>query len=134
MSVSVRFLYDDIEKELGHGVDSTKLNSAFPRAVNRALNQLESKASTGTDFTQVSSIDATITQLDAKHDYVIYAGTMYWLQRMGYANGDPRIAAAVLSDSEQMWKSARGDYVADKVNDDQATGGLDIIGLGYVGE
>jgi len=133
VAVSLKFIYDDIILELGTGISSTKLNSSFPRATNRALNELENRADTGVDFTQVSSINDTVTQLVAKHEFILYAGIMYWLQRMGFANGDPRIAAAVLSDTERLWSSAIGDYVKDKVSDDMATGGIDIIGLGYVG-
>jgi len=133
MAVNLRFLYEDIVAELGQGVGSTKLNAAFPRAVNRALAELENKARTGTDFALYSSIDDTVTELDSKYEYVLYAGIMYWLQRMGYANGDPRIAAAVLSDTERMWRAAVGDYTASKIDDDMETGGLDIANLGYVG-
>jgi hypothetical protein len=130
MAVSLKYLYEDIVAELGQGVGSTKLNSAYMRAVNRALSQLENKADTGTDFALYSDINDSVSELSAKHDYILYAGVMYWLQRMGYANGDPRIAAAVLSDTERLWQSAIGDYTKDKINADQATGGIDIIGLG----
>ena len=133
MSVNLRFLYDDIVQELGQGVGQSKLNAAFPRATNRALSELESKARTGTDFALVDSIDDTVSQLEAKHEYILYSGIMYWLQRMGYANGDPRIAAAVLSDTERLWRDAKGDYTTSKIDDAMEAGDEDIIGLGYVG-
>jgi len=133
VAVSLKFIYDDIILELGTGISSTKLNSSFPRATNRALSQLEDRADTGTDFPMVTSINDTVTQLSAKHEYVLYAGIMYWLQRMGYANGDPRIAAVILSDTKTLWAEAIGGYIKDKVADDMATGGLDIIGQGYLG-
>ena len=133
MAVSLKYLYDDIVAELGQGVGSNRLNAAFPRAVNRALSELENKADTGTDFAQVDNINDSVSELSAKHEYILYAGIMYWLQRMGYANGDPRIAAAVLSDTERMWKNAIGDYIKDSNVADQVDGEEDIINLGYVG-
>lgn len=133
MSIYLKSVYDDITMQLGQGVGNTKLNSAFVRAVNRTLSELENRADTGTDFELVDSMGDTISDLADKHEYILYAGIMYWLQRMGYASGDPRVAAAVLSDSERMWRQAIGDYIKDKVNDAQATGTSDIIGLGYLG-
>ena len=133
MGVYLKHLYDDVVAELGQGVGSNRLNSAFPRAVNRALSELENKADTGTDFAVYEDIDSTVTELEAKHEYILYAGIMFWLQRMGYKPGDPRIATAVLNDTERLWRSAKGDYIKDEVNDAQDEGDEDIIGLGYLG-
>ena len=80
----------------------------------------------------LTAIEDTVTDMDEKHEYILYAGIMFWLQRMGFKPGDPRIATAVINDTAREWKGAIGDYIADKVNDDQATGGLDIIALGDV--
>ena len=134
MAVNLKFLYDDIVEALGFGTGNAKFNSAFPRATNRALNQLENRADTGTDFTQVNSINESVTQLDAKHEYILYAGIMFWLQRMGHVVGDTRLASAMLRDSTDTWNEAIGAYTKDKINEDQTTGGIDIIGIGYVGD
>ena len=133
MGVYLKHLYDDVVAELGQGVGSNRLNSAFPRAVNRALSELENKADTGTDFAVYEDIDSTVTELEAKHEYILYAGIMYWLQRMGYRPGDARIATAVLNDTQRGWQAAKGDYIKDQVADAQDEGDEDIIGLGYLG-
>lgn len=133
MAVNLKAIYDDIIEQLGTGISSTKLNNAFPRATNRALNQLENRADTGTDFTAVAGIGDSITQLDAKHEYILYAGIMFWLQRAGFANGDPRVAAAMLKDSSDLWKEAIGAYIKDAVATEMADGTTDVIGQGYLG-
>ena len=133
MGVYLKHLYDDIVAEFGQGTGSSKLNAAFPRAVNRALSELESKANTGTDFAVYESVTETVSELEQKHEHVLYAGVMYWLQRAGWKPGDPRIATAVLNDTERMWRDAKGDYISDKLNDAMAEGDEDVINLGYVG-
>jgi len=132
MAVYLQHVYEDVVDEIGIGTGSKKLNQKFPRATNRALSELENKADTGTDFLFVTKINDTITQLADKHEYIIYSGIMYWLMRMGMRPGDPRIATAVLNDTERAWKAAIGDYIKDKVNDDQAEGDNDIAYLGNV--
>jgi len=52
---------------------------------------------------------------------------------MGWKPGDPRIATAVLNDTERMWRDAKGDYISDALNDVMAEGDEDVINLGYVG-
>jgi hypothetical protein len=132
MGVYLGAIYEDVVDELNNG-ENERLSARFPRAVNRALSQLENKADTGTDFAYYDSKEDTVAELDAKHEYVLYTGVMYWLMRMGERPGDPRIATAVLNDTERQWRASIGDYTKDKLNDDQTTGGLDIANLGYVG-
>ena len=88
MSVYLQFLFDDIAEELGQGSGSNRFKAAFPRAVNRALSELELKANTGTDFALIESIDDTVDDLADKYEFVLYAGVAYWLNRMGFRNGD----------------------------------------------
>lgn len=132
MGVYLGAIYQDVVDELNNG-ENSRLSARFIRAVNRALSQLENKADTGTDFAIYSSKEDTVTELDAKHEYILYTGTMFWLYRMGERPGDPRVATAVLNDTESQWRAAIGDYTKDKLNDDQTTGGLDIANIGYVG-
>jgi len=132
MSVYLQHVYEDVVDEIGIGTGSVKLNKKFPRACNRALSELENKADTGTDLTFVTKIDQILTDIADKHEYIVYSGVMYWLMRMGMRPGDPRIATAVLNDTERAWKAAIGDYTKDKVNDAQAEGDEDIAYLGDV--
>ena len=130
MSISVQGLYDDISREIGHGIGDNKFKESFPRAVNRCLDELTNFANSGTALTRITSIASTITDVDAKHEYIVYTGTRYWLGRMGWRVGDPRVASAMLLDSESSWDRAKRDYVVALSNDLQADEDEDIIASG----
>jgi len=134
MAVYLQTLYEDIVAELGQGSGSLRMSDAFPRACNRALAELESKANTGTDFALIESIEDVVEGLEDKHEYVLYAGAAFWLNRSGFKNGDARIASAAMSDTRQAWKDAKGDYISDKMQADMDDGETDVANLGYVGE
>ncbi len=133
MAVYLQHLFDDIVEEIGQGAGSNRLKAAFPRAVNRALSEMERKANTGTDFAYVENIDDTVEDLDQVYEYVLYAGVTFWLNRMGFKAGDARIATATLSDTDKLWKAAKGDYISGKMQDLMDEGENDIANLGYVG-
>jgi hypothetical protein len=133
MSIYLQYLFDDIAEELGQGTGSNRFKAAFPRAVNRSLMELESKANTGVDFAMIESIDDTVEDLDDKYEFVLYAGVAYWLNRMGFRAGDARIASATLSDTNRLWKDAKGDYISGKMQDLMDDGEEDVVNLGYVG-
>jgi len=132
MSVYLASIFEDILDELNNG-ENARLNARFPRAVNRALSQLENKADTGVDFAEYPNKTDIVTELAAKHEYILYVGVLYWLMRMGERPGDPRIATVVLNESKENWRDAIGDYTKDVIATAQAAGDQDIIQLGYVG-
>ena len=130
MSISVQGLYDDISREIGHGIGDNKLKESFPRAVNRCLDELTNFSNSGTDLTHITSVSSVITDVDAVHEYIIYTGTRYWLGRMGWRVGDPRVANAMLLDSDRSWDKAKADYVVALSNDLQVDEDNDIIAGG----
>jgi len=134
MAINLQSVYNSIVAELGQGTGPNKLNSAFPVAVTRALAQLESRANTGTEPPIVTGISQTLTGYKARHEYVVYSGTMYYLMRSGFKPGDPRIATASLKDTKDLWNSAIGDYIADKSMERMDEGDRDVANLGYVGQ
>ena len=130
MSISVQGLYDDISREIGHGVGDNKLKESFPRAVNRCLDEMTNIANSGTTLSHITSIASTISDVSDEHEYIVYTGTRYWLGRMGWRVGDPRVASAILQDSERSWKQAKADYVVALSNELQADEDEDIIAGG----
>ena len=136
MSISVQILFEDVATDFGTGVGDKKLKAVFPRAVNRVLSELSSRANLATKLTLINAISDTISDVDNEHEYIIFNGVRYYLQIMGVRPGDPRIAGAVLKDSSDRWNTSMENYVGDKMQDldDAAQAGTetDIAGVGDV--
>ena len=133
MSVFLQQVYEDIVAELGTGVGNDVLEERFPRAVNRATGELSSRANLSSPLIQIDSISAELTDVAARHEYVIYAGVRHWLGRMGVRLGDPQTAAIVLADARKEWDIAIGNYIADKSTALMDAGEEDIALQGYLG-
>lgn len=132
MSISCTDLFDDVAQEIGSGIANDRLTAAFPRAVNRALDELAVAADLATKFTHVTSTDGTIS-LDSSYEYIVYAGVIYHLIRMGHRPVDAKIAAIIFEDSRRNWANAKADYVQDADNVRQSTVENDMIAWGYLG-
>jgi hypothetical protein len=129
MPISVKTLYKDVAQELGLGEGNERLTDDFPRAVNRALSEMSHAADLATKITHVSSCEDSIN-LDANYEYIIYAGTTYYLTRAGHKPKDPRIAPTIYEDTSRRWKDAKADYVVAEDNLKQSDSTFEMIGLG----
>ena len=116
MSIRLKTLYADVAKDLGLGTGNERLSDAFPRAVNRALDELAVAGDVAGKFTHVSSIDDTVSDLSDHYEYMLYAGVAYYLIRMGFKPGDSRIASVIYDDSDKRWEQAKADYIMDVDN------------------
>ena len=132
MSISITALYADVAQEVGRGIGDERLASSFPRAVNRALDELAVAADLATKFTHISSTSGALSGISENYEYIVYTGTVYWLIRAGYKPSDPNTANLLLQDTTNRWREAKDDYVQDLDNIAQAVDGADVIGLGDV--
>jgi hypothetical protein len=130
MSVSVQSLYIDACRELGQGQGNSKLAASFVTAVNRTLDTLSVKSDKATKFPHISSINDSVS-ISVNYEYILYAGVIYFLIRMGHRPSDPNIAKVVYGDSANVWEEAIADYIQDVDNIFQSTDSNDVIGLGY---
>ena len=134
MTIKTQPLFEDLAGEVGSGTANELFARRFPRAVNRALDQLSLAADRATRHTHISGNDSNITSMDSQYEGLLYTGTKFWLVRMGQRPGDPRVAKAVLEDTATLWEEALGAYVMAEDNDEQATDSTSMWGLGYLGD
>ena len=130
MAISCANLYLDVASQLGEGVGNTRLANGFVRALNRALSELGVKADKASNFGSIASTDDTISDLNEKYEYIIYAGVMFNLIRMGHRPSDPKLATVVYEDSRKAWNDGKADYIVDLDNVIQSDADNDVIGLG----
>lgn len=128
--IDVSSLYQDICQALGNGHSNDRLQAQFPRAFNRALNDL----SVSVDHPQWPAITGTDSTIDFpdQYEYVLFAGVQYYLIRMGHAPADPKLATIVYQDSAKQWADGKADYKQNEDNILMADPENDIIGLGSV--
>ena len=128
--IDVAGLYRDICQALGAGYANERLADQFPRAFNRALNDL----AVNSDHAVWPDVQGTEGTLDfpAQYEYVLFAGIQYYLIRSGHAPADPKIANVVYQDSAQAWKDGKGDFVMNEDNIKQHDPANSMIGLGSV--
>ena len=130
MAIELKPMFDDVAERLGRGSGSRRLEQSFPRAVNRALDGLSLAADLATRHSHVSGSSESVSTLDAEYEPLLYAGVMYWLVRMGHTPSDPRLATALLKETDNAWEDAQGRYWEAELNATQATSTNDVIGLG----
>lgn len=130
MAISCASLFDDVVAEIGSGVATSRLTNAFVRAVNRTLAELAHRTRSAT-WTTVTSTTDSIT-IDEEYEYVVYAGIIKNMIRMGFRPGDPKIATLAYQDSMRNWNDAIGNYQANEVNTDADNTDSHIARLGSV--
>lgn len=133
MSISCQALYESVRDIVGLGADNEKLTRTFTTAVNRTLDELSITADLATKHSHISGPESTITTLNSEYEWILAAGTMFYMTRLGQRPSDPNLAQIVYRDTANEWDRAKGEYVADRWNDCQAVDSSSIIGLGYVG-
>ena len=132
MSIRTLPIFELVAGATGAGVASDRLKQAFPYTVNYTLDQLANAADEATKFEHVSGTEDTIDELSDHYGYIILAGVMYWLVRLGIRPGDPRTAATVFGDTERMWNTAKAEYITARLNDTQSDEDEDVAKLGSV--
>ena len=132
MSIACETLYENVRDTVGLGVGNEKLARIFITAVNRTLDELSITADLATKHSHISSVSAIITTLEERYEWVLAAGTAFYMTRLGQRPSDPNLAQIVYRDTESEWNRAKGEYVADAWNTLQADRDEDIIALGYL--
>ena len=132
MGLATQPLYDMALAEVGGGTGNSRFSTAFINAVNFAIDELADEIDSATRFTHITSVNSTISNIDADRGYIIYAGIIYYLMRLGQRSSDPKIATLILNDSKQRWDDGKGNYWMRRLNDCQAVASSDITKLGSV--
>jgi hypothetical protein len=130
MAINCAPLYLDVVAEVGSGVATERLSNAFIRAVNRTLDELAHRSNTAA-WTPVTSTSSTIS-MDADYEYVVYAGVIKNLIRMGFRPSDPKLAVLAYQDSLRNWSDAIGNYIANQTNEASTDSNAHIARLGSV--
>lgn len=132
MGLATQPLYDMALVEVGGGSGSSRFNAAFINAVNFALDELADELDSSSRFSHISAVNSTISNMDANRGYILYAGVIYYLMRMGQRSSDPKVATLVFNDSKQRWDEGKANYWLKLLNDSQAVDTSDITKLGSV--
>ena len=132
--IACQTLYDDVAQELTGGRVNDRLAAAFPRAVNRALDELGAAVNDPDKFTRINSVDATIddSELDNHYEWILYAGVVYYLIRAGHKPSDPRVAQTIYQDSAARWEDAKGKYWEAVLYARQSDSDNDMVRFGSV--
>jgi hypothetical protein len=133
MSLSVTGLYDLAKAQVGGGSGSQFFQDCFINAVNCALDEMSDAADLVSRHSHITQTNSSISTLSSSHWYMLYAGVIYYLIRMGQRPTDPKIASMVYQDSFRGWESAKANYITRILNDLQADTTADVVKFGYVG-
>ena len=132
MALNTQSLFDTALREVGGGSGSATFNSAFINAVNCALNELSDDADLAVRHINVTSVNANITTMSQADWYILYAGVIYYLIRMGQRPSDPKTSLIVYQDSDKRWNDGKAYYQTRILNNLQADPANDITKLGSV--
>ena len=133
MSISCQQLYKDVLSTVGVGVGNNTTTGRFTTAVNRTLDELSITADLATKHSHITGPESIITTLSSYYEWILSAGVAFYMVRLGQRPSDPNLAQIVYKDTASEWDRAKGEYVANRWNETQATDSESIIGLGYVG-
>lgn len=128
--INLKTMYQDILQELTLG-DNENTEQVFLRSVNRADDELSAQNDLAREIAHVDSIDDTVSDTYLR-EYMLRAGTAYYMTRSGASPAEPRIAKVVYDDTDRRWKDAKADYWTLRLNALNATGTSNVFGLGHV--
>lgn len=131
MGLATQPLYDMALREVGGGVGNSTFSAAFVNAVNFALDELADEVDSATRYAHITSVNSTITAMNADRGYILYAGVIYYLMRMGQRPTDPKVATAVFNDTSERWSDGKGNFWMRRLNDCQAVPTSSVAKLGY---
>ena len=132
MAIYCTHLYEDVAQECAGGIQNQKLSDAFVRACNRTLDTMSNRADLATKHAHITGTNSTISTLDEEYEYILHAGIVFFLRRMGWKSSDPRLHQKELEDTRLLWETGIGDYTTDIQNQNQADTDNDVWGLGNV--
>lgn len=130
MSLATQPLYQMALREVGGGIANSTFSDAFVNATNFALDELADECDLATRFTHIAAVNSTISNMDDNRGYILYAGIIYYLMRMGQRPSDAKIATIVYNDSNKRWLDGKANYWTKRLNDCQAVSTSDITKLG----
>lgn len=133
MSISCQQLYQDTLAMIGVGVGNDVIMGRFTTATNRTLDELSITADLATKHSHITGPESAISTLSSYYEWILAAGVAFYMVRLGQRPSDPNLADLVYKDTAKEWDRAKGEYVANRSNETQATDSEDIIALGYVG-
>ena len=132
MGLATQPLYDMALIEVGGGSGNSRFSAAFVNAVNFALDEMADELDQATRWSHISAVNSTITNMDSNRGYILYAGIIYYLMRMGQRPTDPKVGTLVFNDAAQRWKDGKANYWLKQLNDCQAVASSSITKLGSV--
>lgn len=132
MALNTQSLFDTALREVGGGSGSDTFNKAFVNAVNCSLNELSDNTDLTARHANVSAVGANVTTLNVADWYILYAGVIYNLIRMGQRPSDPKLAMLVYQDSDKRWQEGKANYQTRLLNAYQSTPGNNVTKLGSV--
>lgn len=134
MSINLQPIYLAKVREFTTSTQNQRFDDDFVVAVNNTLDQLYVAANLDSAINHVSVHDESISDLDAKHQFILSAGITYHLLMIGQQKSGKADHLALARDE---WESAKGDMMIltqredqEDVDDDDDPEN-DIIGLGY---
>jgi len=133
MALACQSLYDAAKREVGGGSGSESFQTCFINAINCCLDEMSDEADLAVRHTHITAVSNSISTLYTGHWYIVYAGVIYYLIRMGQRPSDPKTAMLVYQDSEKRWDECKGRYLTRIINDLQSDTTASVVKLGYVG-
>jgi hypothetical protein len=134
MALNTQSLFDTALREVGGGSGSDTFNKAFINAVNCSLNELSDNTDLTVRHANITSVGVNIATLNVADWYILYAGVIYNLIRMGQRPSDPKLSLLVYQDSDKRWQEGKGNYQTRLLNAYQADPDNHVTKLGSVEE
>ena len=137
MSLILTPLYESMVRQFTTVVTDSKFQKDFVAAVNVVVDELSFDADLTTPIAHVDDYNATITELNAYHTFILNSGLVFALinSRQKHVRGDTAYDKA-----ESDWDDKKGSYLVMEERDLQSTVDDDgvptanIIGQGYKGD
>jgi len=133
MSLYCTSLLQDAADELGVDEGNERYKRRFVNAINRTLDEISLDSDLASAYAHISSTDDTIS-IDEVYGWIVYAGLIYHLIRMGQRPSDPKLALLIYQDSKERWNYAKGMYQTGELNELQSVATNNIINFGSMSD
>lgn len=133
MSLYCASLLQDAADELGVDEGNERFKRRFITSINTTLDELSQDADLASAYSHIESTDDSIS-IDASYQWMVYAGLIYHMIRMGQRPSDPKLAVLVYQDSAKQWEHAKGMHQTAILNALQADATNDIINFGSMSD
>lgn len=134
MALSLSGLHKQLCNDFSTVQSDERFQSDFIAATNLALDELSAAADLATAITHVTSLTSVVSELDAKHTFLLKDGLVVKLIEMGR----PHRASEAYVLARANWEERKGDFLMMEQRELQATvddDGVpseDVVGLGYL--